>query len=59
MKVIKRLLLCTACGRCPEVVVYKDGVHIGEEGNLVRLNKQEWNNLVEKIKAGCLDILSE
>ncbi len=46
--------LCPACGACPEVVldVDKDEVRIGEEGNLVRLTKEAWNTLVEKINAG-------
>ena len=49
-----RVSLCPACGACPEVVldVAKDEVHIGEEGNLVRLTKEAWNTLVQKIKAG-------
>jgi len=44
--------LCPACGACPEVVldVEKDEVRIGEEGNLVTLNKEAWNTLVEKIR---------
>ena len=48
----KRVALCPACGACPEVVldVAKDEVRIGEEGNLVRLNKDAWNTLVEKIR---------
>ncbi|MBI2104377.1 MAG: hypothetical protein HYT90_02180 [Candidatus Omnitrophica bacterium] len=46
--------LCPACGACPEVVldVAKEEVRIGEEGNLVRLNKEAWNTLVEKINTG-------
>ena len=49
-----RLSLCPACGACPEVVldVAKDEVRIGEEGNLVRLTKETWNTLVEKIQGG-------
>ena len=27
-------------------------VRSGEEGNLVRLNKEAWNTLVEKIQSG-------
>lgn len=34
--------------------VTKDEVRIGEEGNLVRLTKEAWNTLVEKIKEGGL-----
>ena len=54
-----RVALCPACGACPEVVldVHKSEVHIGEEGNLVRLTKEAWNTLVEKIQAGELPTL--
>jgi hypothetical protein len=59
MKEPKRVALCPACGACPEVVLdqHADEVRIGEEGNLVRLNKEAWNTLVEKIKAGELSQL--
>lgn len=51
---IQRVNLCPACVACPEVVldVAKEEMHIGEEGNLVRLNKEAWNTLVEKIQTG-------
>jgi len=54
MKQPVRVSLCPACGACPEVVldVAKDEARIGEEGNLVRLTKEAWNTLVEKISAG-------
>lgn len=54
MKEPVRVSLCPACGACPEVVLDQrtDEVHIGEEGNLVRLNKDAWNTLVQKIHAG-------
>lgn len=50
----QRVTLCPDCGACPEVVVdvAKHEVHIGEEGNLVRLTKAAWNMLVEKIRQG-------
>jgi hypothetical protein len=32
--------------------VGQNEVRIGEEGNLVRLTKEAWNTLVEKIRAG-------
>jgi hypothetical protein len=50
----RRVALCPACGACPEVVldVAKNEVRIGEEGNLVTLNKEAWNTLVEKIREG-------
>ena len=59
MKQPIRVALCPACGACPEVVldVARDEVRIGEEGNLVRLNKEAWNTLVEKIKQGELSTL--
>lgn len=49
-----RVSLCPACGTCPEVMldVGKEEVRIGEEGNLVRLTKEAWNTLVEKIQQG-------
>ena len=51
---VKRVNLCPACGACPEVALYleKNEIHIGEIGNLVRLNKEAWNSLVEKIQSG-------
>lgn len=53
-KDVLRVSLCPACGACPEVVLDQrtDEVRIGEEGNLVRLNKDAWNTLVQKIRAG-------
>ncbi len=50
----QRVNLCPECGACPEVVLSaeKDEVRIGEPGNLVRLPKEAWNRLVEKIRAG-------
>ena len=54
MKEPIRVSLCPACGACPEVVLDldKNEVRIGEEGNLVRLTKEAWNTLVDKVKAG-------
>ncbi len=59
MKEPIRVSLCPACGACPEVIldVSKDEVCIGEEGNLVRLTKEAWNTLVEKIQLRELDKL--
>lgn len=55
----KRLSLCPVCGACPEVVldVTNGEVRIGEEGNLVTLNKAAWNTLVEHIRTGKLERL--
>jgi predicted molibdopterin-dependent oxidoreductase YjgC len=46
--------LCPACGGCPEVILdtMQQEVRIGEEGNLVTLNREAWNTLVEKIQSG-------
>ena len=59
MKQPIRVSLCPACGACPEVVldIAKEEVRIGEEGNLVRLTKETWNTLVEKIAAGELNTI--
>lgn len=45
--------LCGGDKCCPEVVVDSaaNQVSIGEEGNLVTLDKRAWNTLVEKIQA--------
>lgn len=39
-------------GCCPAVEFLKDDVLIGEASNTVRLKKNEWNSLVNKIKTG-------
>ena len=59
MSQVRRMSLCAACDACPEVAidVAKDEVRIGEAGNLVTLNKEAWNTLVEKIRAGALTTL--
>jgi hypothetical protein len=48
------ITLCSECGMCPEVKLYEDHVTIGEGGNIVTLNRREWNILVEKIVNGDL-----
>lgn len=50
----QKLTLCPACGACPEVAVYEDEVWIGEKGNLAKLRKEEWNQLVDAIQKGIL-----
>ncbi|VVB52524.1 Uncharacterised protein [uncultured archaeon] len=37
---------------CPAVETIGDEVLIGEDTNMVRLKKNEWNKLVEKIQSG-------
>ncbi|MBI4227400.1 MAG: hypothetical protein HY600_03880 [Candidatus Omnitrophica bacterium] len=51
---VTRVNLCPACGACPEVVLdaTRQEIRIGEEGNLVTLNREAWNTLVEKIQSG-------
>ncbi len=44
--------LCPNCEACPTVEVLEDQVRIGEDENLVELRIEEWNRLVEAIKAG-------
>lgn len=52
MEPLERFSLCIACEACPVVEIYEDEIRIGEEGNLARLKKEEWNRLVEMIKKG-------
>ena len=54
-----RVSLCGGDKCCPEVVVdaKTHTVTIGEEGNLVQLDKRAWNELVAKIKSGELSSL--
>ena len=49
--------LCPACSACPVVTVYEEEVHIGEERNVVKLSKEEWNVLVVRILRGELSEL--
>lgn len=53
----KKVSLCSGCQHCPAVAFLRDEVRIGEGDNLVTLKKEEWNTLVEKIKAGELQPL--
>ncbi len=58
MNVRKKVNLCPACGACPEVALYDNEVWIGEEGNLAKLKKEAWNQLVEEIQKGNLKKIS-
>jgi len=42
-------VLCPKCSECPEVVLDGDTVRFGDH---VRLNKEEWNTLVDVIRSG-------
>jgi hypothetical protein len=47
-----RVVLCTQCEHCPEVVINDQGVTIGEDQNVVKLSHAEWNELVTRIRNG-------
>lgn len=48
-----KVKLCGQQGSCcPDVEFDGASVRIGEASNVVRLTKQEWNLLVEKIRSG-------
>jgi hypothetical protein len=50
-----KVTLCPAgCGQCADVEIAADEVRIGETGNLAVLKKEEWNLLVDLIRAGQL-----
>ncbi len=53
-KPIQVMSLCPSCSECPAVEVFADHVRIGEDRNTVTLGKDEWNQLVEAIRAGML-----
>ena len=53
----QKVSLCRDCQSCPAVELSEAEVRIGEDGNLVKLSKEEWNALVEKVKAGELRTL--
>lgn len=46
--------LCPSCTACPEVVIEGDTIRIGEDENIVVLERAEWNVLVDAIRAGQL-----
>lgn len=54
----KRVMLCSSCSACLAVEFHPDGVLIGEDENIVKLSREEWNILVEKVKSGELDRIS-
>lgn len=47
-----KVYLCSDKGCCPAVEAAEGVVRIGEEGNLCTLKRDEWNALVQKVKAG-------
>jgi len=48
----KIVSLCPSCDACPMVEIDEQEVRIGEEGNLVKLTRAEWNVFVQAIQAG-------
>lgn len=53
----KKVVLCGSCSSCPAVEFKGEGVFIGENENLVKLSREEWNILVDKVKKGELTSL--
>jgi hypothetical protein len=49
--------LCPQCDQCPEVEIAGETVKIGETGNVVVLQRDEWNVLVELVRSGKLTTL--
>ena len=47
-----KVVLCQEGSCCPAVEIKDEEILVGEEGNMVHLKKQEWNELVSKIKSG-------
>lgn len=48
-----KVYICDS-GCCPAVETVGDSVLIGEDENVCRLSREEWNNLVDKIQSGVL-----
>jgi hypothetical protein len=51
---MERVSLCPSCDHCPEIVLDRDSVRIGQDAHVVALKKTEWNVLVDAIKSGPL-----
>jgi hypothetical protein len=47
-----KVMLCAACGACPAVEITENGITIGEDENMVKLTRAEWNDLVARIRRG-------
>lgn len=52
-----KIVLCKDCHCCPAVEFVDGKVHLGEEDRMAILSREEWNILVEKIRAGELRAL--
>lgn len=54
-RIVTSVSLCPNCTECPSVEIFDDGkVHIGEAPNIVKLSADEWNELVQAVRAGVL-----
>ncbi len=49
--------LCGDCEHCPSVEITDEGVRIGEDGNLVKLTRAQWNDLVARLRSGELGVV--
>ncbi len=47
-----KVMLCTKGACCPAVEFDGDVVRIGEDGNTAVLTREQWDILVQKVKAG-------
>jgi len=47
-----KVTICVACEACPEIEITDQGVTIGEDANIVRLSRAEWNELVRLTQSG-------
>ncbi len=47
---VRVINLCNKGGCCPTIEIGEHVVHIGEEGNLCTLQREEWDVLVDKIR---------
>ncbi len=51
----EKVLLCKLDLYCPSVELQSDGnITIGEDANTVKLTREQWNILVEKVQDGTL-----
>lgn len=48
----QRVVLCPACGACPEIVFQEDEITIGEADHVAKLTKEQWNDLIRKVRKG-------
>ncbi len=49
-----KVYLCGKNGCCPSVEVLNDQILIGEDDNTCILSREQWNDLVDKVKTGTL-----